>query len=329
MFTGLRNVYQGSRFSKAGQFRFHSSVSQNYLRKKIVVILMGENHRCPGPIGLIRQQAQEFFKMGIPQVACVEYPSDLHAEQIEVLVKSTKDENNELLENPSIQELISRHEDLHFSFFPKNALDKIAAIISEQFPYLDKDAKHRLMTHLNTKEMFFFLKEAQVLGIPCHGIDIEEEEHRKLSTYSFKAVKEMESLRIHVMTQNFFKEAFSSISETGGVAWINIGAYHAKNFSASLSHYIIEKELMKKYVIAIIPTIGHSPYIADEETIMESIPFNYPKLNDPKLAAIANQMDISLLYIEEKEKHVYTSREFDVLMRGAKQFMAAPLERGH
>ncbi|MBA2368340.1 MAG: hypothetical protein H0V82_04865 [Candidatus Protochlamydia sp.] len=214
-----------------------------------------------------------------------------------------------------------KKENLSYPYLSSDFIYEICEIFSKVLGFRKLDA-HNLTRYINFEEEALLFQQNQELAIPYQGLEYSLEDYRKRINLFTETVNEdllagYEENRIAHMTENFFTKAFPALEKLGGVAWINIGASHTTNLTASLYNQMVEKKLFKDYTFQMVPIVCLSPYVDHAvkntfERIQESQNF----IKNEKLNSIIKKISfIPILDILETKKHVYQSDSFNKLMK--------------
>lgn len=312
---------------------FKKEASSSLCRPKIALLFMGEDHRDPGPTGLMHAYIKAFYKLGIKQIFCPEI-SHIHTlEQEKKSAHNYAKKSAALLNFKEIKNLLIRTPELSFPYFAANEDEKIKEIFSKIFLGIETEKlaliTHQAVTYLHDLECIQLNLQLENLQIPFQGIECDEQEHRELfcnllqSGNQLAAVHAAEKLRIQQMTKNLFDKAFPQINTTGGVIWINPGAMHTHNLAVSALNHIEENDLNDLYSFKLIPTICQSQYITnDKNAFLSRLEGAKQALNEKKMLPLFEEIPLHIIRdVKEIKAHHFESLAFDKLMSEVKSYL--------
>jgi hypothetical protein len=315
------------------KLHFKKESSTTTFRPKIVLLFMGEDHRDPGPTGLMHSYIKAFHQLSIKQIFCPEI-SHIHTkEQEKESAHNYAKKSAVLLDFKEIKGLMTRNPELSFPYFPSNADKEIREIFSKLFLGIGTEElaliTNQAVTYLHDLECIQLNQQLENLKIPFQGIERDEEEHRELfsnllqSGNQLAAVHAAEKLRIQQMTKNLFDKAFPHINASGGIIWVNPGAMHTHNLAVSVLNHIEENDLNDLYSFKLIPTICQSPYITnDKNAFLARLEGAKQALNEKKMLPLFDEIPLHIIRdVKEIKAHHFESLVFDKLMSEVKSYL--------
>lgn len=285
--------------------------AQDLKANNVSIILMGGAPGDPAAPGMIRQIMKELYAKKIPQILCVEQPSDLSLEEYEQRTNQWIEVNKIFISKQYISEYLNYNPNLASPYFTFNEYEKIKHKFSgvENRDYVI----FNLFSYLIHEEMSLLLKQTKELNIPYRGIERIEKDIGMGD--DSRDVRKDTDMLIKTMTENIFNKAFSEIKNTGGVILVSASALLTTELSASIFNHITNNKLdqndLKTYHTIFISDYSSSQRNRIANAMLKSIGY----LNREVLNEVLKDMPLDIINIVETRKHRYSSSEFDKIMR--------------
>lgn len=296
--------------------------------KNTIIIFVGESHRDPAAVGLIKHYIEKFHQAGIPQIFCAELPHDRSLKSKNDIESKTAETNSSYVD--FFSSLAERKQSLIFPYFSIKTAEKMKSILQSHLHLSNEDSSNTsdlVMFYLNTLENLQLNKLLNKLQIPYQGIEQKVSEYSKfnqevtsLSTKSNHLIIQNEKERIEGMVQRLFEQALPLLNNNHGIVWVNSGATHIQNLAAVTLKYIQENSLNLGRSFTMLPIACFSEYgDTEEDNLIDNISLMRKPFNNTKYADLYNKLAFHMVTdVKEEGKHQYKSKKFSELMDFAK-----------
>jgi hypothetical protein len=236
--------------------------------KKISIVILGNIHRDPAPLILMRDLLPSLHQKKIPCVHCEEDHADQTLDNKLIGNSKFLEQNEALFKIPAIHNLLTKKKTLTRTYLPLDCRHELEKIIASATLLPKNEVNSLVWSLLHNNAYIEHLKLAQLektLGISYCGIEMSLQEQKKMQyeTQNNNMYALWENKRIDIMVNNIFAKGCAQLAGDG-IIFITCGINHAHRLAVALQlHYNKNPELKNKYGIKIFPLKFFSPYVTD------------------------------------------------------------------